>query len=94
MKPENLLKLEQEIPAERRAFCKCDIIEYGTSPRYGWITRAGEMLKDYILSKTDDELYDICMNSEEYVPCYPEMCQCKRTPSKKTCNPLFDRQNL
>lgn len=39
--------------------CKADIIEYGTSPRHAWITEKGQKIRDYLLSKTEDELYDV-----------------------------------
>ena len=40
-------------------FAHADIIEYGTSPRFGWLTSKGKQIQNYVLSKTDDELYEI-----------------------------------
>lgn len=36
--------------------CRVDIIEYGTSPRYGWLTLHGQKLRAFVLSHTLDEL--------------------------------------
>ncbi len=41
------------------ALCKADIIEYGCSPRFGWLTGKGEELKEYLEGKSVDELYDL-----------------------------------
>lgn len=71
------------------------IIEYGTSPRYGWLTRAGEMLKEYMLSKTFNELYELVMNdSGPQISCFPDLCQCGTESKKEPCNPLFKHENL
>lgn len=54
-----------------------DIIEYGTSPRFGWLTPEGERLKAFVGSKTVEELYEICAGRpDDYVPCYPDACNC------------------
>ena len=56
--------------------CNEDILEYGTSPRYGWLTDKGERLRDFIQSKTGDELYALANRDQEYVPCYRDACNC------------------
>ena len=38
------------------ALCAADIIEYGTSPRFGWLTNKGERLRDFVNSKILEEL--------------------------------------
>jgi len=54
-----------------------DIIEYGTSPRYAWLTSEGEALKAFIETKTVGELVDICCDRSEDNPnCGPESCNC------------------
>lgn len=54
-----------------------DIIEYGTSPRFAWLTKKGERLRDYMLSKTDEELVEmVCNRSDDTFPCYPSACNC------------------
>lgn len=75
------------------ALCHADIIEYGTSPRYGWLTKAGEMLKDYMLSNTPQNLYELLMGDESWGSCFPDLCQCGEESKKETCNPLFMRKN-
>ena len=39
--------------------CHEDVLEYGTSPRFGWLTSKGEELRDFISSHSVDELTDI-----------------------------------
>jgi len=41
------------------ALCAVDAIEYGTSPRTGWLTVEGHALRDYVLGKTAEELLEI-----------------------------------
>lgn len=57
--------------------CQVDIIEYGSSPRYGWLTEEGEALKAFIASKSVGEVVDICCDRNEDNPgCYPDACNC------------------
>ena len=56
--------------------CRADIFEYGTSPRFGWLTNKGERLRDFIKSKNIDQLYDLTNRDNEYIPCYPNACNC------------------
>lgn len=57
--------------------CQVDIIEYGTSPRYGWLTQKGERLREFVSKYTDDQLIEICCtHDEEYIHCYPDACNC------------------
>lgn len=39
--------------------CKLDVIEYGTSPRFAWISGDKEDLVHAIVKSSDDELYKI-----------------------------------
>jgi len=40
--------------------CHSDFIEYGTSPRYGWLTQdKGGPFAEYIKSRSVDELYEV-----------------------------------
>lgn len=72
------------------ALCKADILEYGTSARYGWLTNDhGRELAHFILRHTPEELYEICCSkTEEYSPCYPDHCNCEDGPCK---NPFWGR---
>lgn len=58
--------------------CHADAIEYGTSPRYGWLTPKGEALKAYIDRRSDDELLAAACDYDpsDYAPCYPDTCNC------------------
>lgn len=58
--------------------CHADIIEYGTSPRGGWLTPEGIALRDFVRSKTVDELVDIVCGGEEedIIRCAPTYCNC------------------
>lgn len=59
------------------ALCRHDIIEYGTSPRFGWLTAEGEALKAFVDSKTVDELVDlVCSTTQDSIICHPNACNC------------------
>jgi hypothetical protein len=67
---------------------KVDIIEYGTSPRFAWLTEKGKLLKEYVDSKTEDELYEIATAGVvEFDRCSRDFCNCEA--EHKRCNPLF-----
>ncbi len=38
------------------ALCHSCMIDYGTSPRYGWLTPAGEALRDFVTAHSLKEL--------------------------------------
>ncbi len=69
------------------ALIHADIIDYGTSPRGGWLTVKGEVLRDYLGQNTVDGLCDLLHDHKrwDYIPCYRDLCQCE-VPCK---NPLF-----
>lgn len=53
------------------------VIEYGTSPRYGWLTEEGIRLKNFVLGRTNEELYEIVTGQDDdYTPCYNGICKC------------------
>lgn len=55
-----------------------DIIEYGSSPRYGWLTPNGYRLRDFMLSKTPDELVALTTEADQEQPqCGPDVCNCR-----------------
>lgn len=77
------------------ALCKDDVIEYGTSPRYGWLTPAGERLRAYVVSKTAQELYDATRSGDRDRICYKDACNCGPNGYEKgrVCeNPFWDRR--
>lgn len=56
--------------------CRADIFEYGTSPRFGWLTSKGERLRDFVKSKNIEQLYELANRDSDYTPCYPDACNC------------------
>lgn len=56
--------------------CRADVFEYGTSPRYGWLTTKGERLRDFVKGKSVDELYELTCHVDNYSHCYPDACNC------------------
>lgn len=61
------------------------IIEWGVSARFGWLSRPGVLLRDFVNARTDEELYEILERDDEEVHCFPDLCQCPK-PCK---NPLW-----
>lgn len=77
----NYVKLEQELTPTVawlmiNILCQKYILEYGTSPRGAWLTKKGIRLRHFILSKTDEELYELTSRDEDYIVCYPNVCNC------------------
>lgn len=73
-------------------FGHADIIEYGTSSRYGWLTEKGEILKEYIDKKSFEELYELITNRDnDYIYCGKDYCNCNNNTKMSKClnNPLF-----
>jgi hypothetical protein len=57
--------------------CHADILDYGTSPRHGWLSKNGVALKQFIESKTDEQLYKLVTSTnEDYIHCGPDYCNC------------------
>jgi hypothetical protein len=71
--------------------CKADIIEYGTSPRYAWLTAHGARLKQYVDAKSVADLCISTDNDESYGPCSPSACNCgpQGYDAKIKCNNPF-----
>lgn len=67
-----------------------DILEYGTSPRYGWLTHdKGVALKHYMDGKSANELSHLCASTDgNYDYCEPAYCNCAEGPCS---NPLFGK---
>jgi hypothetical protein len=77
------------------ALCRVDVLEYGSSPRFGWLTQAGEKLKAFVDSKSAQVLADLCSErAEDYIVCYPDACNCgpKGYEQGRVCqNPFWQR---
>lgn len=73
------------------ALCRADIIEYGTSPRFGWLTPQGKALQAFTRSRTTEELLDATCRDENYVHCYSDCCNCQGGSHNHGCknNPFF-----
>ncbi|MHB8284003.1 MAG: hypothetical protein ACYDD1_04935 [Caulobacteraceae bacterium] len=71
------------------AMCRVGMLEYGTSPRFGWLTERGERLRDYMLARTADQLLEVLWNDADKVECYPDYCNCD---SETRCqNPFWTK---
>lgn len=56
---------------------RVDVLEYGTSPRFAWLTDRGKRLKAYMASKAADGLVEIAASrSEDDNACSPNACNC------------------
>jgi hypothetical protein len=66
-----------------------DKIEYGTSPRYGWLTKTGEALAKFVAERTVEQLYDLTMQDEYYTHCYPQHCNCDDGQDCRPHNPFW-----
>lgn len=79
------------------ALCRhgVDAIEYGTSPRYGWLTKEGLALKDFIDTHSVDELCAMTVRNEAANVCYPDACNCGPDgydPKRVCANPFWPKR--
>lgn len=59
------------------ALARADVLEYGTSPRHGWLTASGRRLRAFVLARSADQLVDLVTEQpESYAPCFPNACNC------------------
>ncbi|MBC8337090.1 MAG: hypothetical protein H8E39_00220 [Alphaproteobacteria bacterium] len=56
--------------------CREDILEYGTSPRFAWLTEKGKRLKTFVGGQSADDLGKIIHRDKNYIHCYPDICNC------------------
>ncbi len=71
---------------------KAGIIDYGTSPRFGWLTQAGLALKAFVLSHTVEQLVGMTERDEDATTCAPDVCNCGPDgywPGHKCVNPFW-----
>ena len=55
--------------------CKSGVIEYGTSPRNGWLTSRGKLMNQVIGEFNHDTLYEFVMShDDDYCLCMPDYC--------------------
>lgn len=91
----NYKKLENEMGGAAAWFiinimCGSDLVEYGTSPRYGWLTPSGELMRDLLAEYNADSLYELVCTSHEYTTCMKDYCN-HTDAGNKGCkgNPFF-----
>ena len=57
--------------------CHCDMIEYGTSPRFAWLTKKGLALKNYLESNSIESIEEkFNETGNDYIHCYRNICNC------------------
>lgn len=69
-----------------------DKIEYGTSPRYGWLTKTGEALAEFVKDRTVDQLYDLACDGAYEGHCYPNHCNCPNGEDCRPHNPFWSKR--
>ncbi len=76
--------------------CELDVIEYGTSPRGGWLTEHGQRLADYVSERSAEQLIDLVTEFPDgYIHCYPDACNCgpQGYDTKAVCdNPFWEKR--
>lgn len=53
-----------------------DKIEYGTSPRFAWLTKSGNALSRFIGERSIDQLVAATNQGSDYIHCFPDYCNC------------------
>lgn len=75
------------------ALGQADVIEYGSSPRYAWLTNKGYRLREFVLSKTAEELIELAGAFDQEQPsCQPDTCNCGPNgyeAGKRCLNPFY-----
>lgn len=57
--------------------CGAGVFEYGTSPRFSWLTAPGRRLRDYVVGKSVENLLGVLdVDPETHVYCSPISCNC------------------
>ena len=57
--------------------CRENALGYGTSPRFGWLTPAGEALRDFVTARTADDLVGLVAgHGDDRIECYRDACHC------------------
>lgn len=77
------------------ALCRSNIIEYGSSPRFGWLTPQGVAMKTFMAGKSVDDLVAaVTIDSDDMERCAPKFCNCgpEGYSEKKLCHNPFWRE--
>jgi hypothetical protein len=79
------------------ALCRDGIIDYGVSPRHGWLAENGQRLKTYVDGKTLAELQAVLHVGQDHIHCYKDACNCGPNGYEKgrvCANPFWRRYPL
>lgn len=71
------------------ALVRDDKIEYGTSPRYGWLTQTGRALAEFVGTRSVERLAELTHQDEYYTHCYPDHCNCDEGQDCRWSNPFW-----
>lgn len=66
-----------------------DKIEYGTSPRFGWLTKTGEELAEFVGTRTLTQLSELTCRDQDYIHCMPQHCNCDAGKDCRYSNPFW-----
>jgi hypothetical protein len=77
------------------AFGHAGVIDYGTSPRHGWLTENGKALAEYIRARSVDQLIVATDRDENYAGCFPDYCNCVGAKDSGCCdlNPFWPKRD-
>lgn len=64
------------------------LLEYGTSPRYAWLSENGRALQTFVAARSSEQLIELTATPEDYVHCYPDHCNCDDDDCRKR-NPFW-----
>lgn len=53
-----------------------DKIEYGTSPRFAWLTESGIALARFCKERTAEQIVSATDQGDDYIYCYIDHCNC------------------
>lgn len=57
--------------------CHAGVLDYGTSPRHGWLTEPGEALRSFMATRSVEQLLEIIHSrTQDSIVCYPDACNC------------------
>lgn len=72
------------------ALCHADMIEYGSSPRFGWLTPQGRALREFLSARDDGAVFAALRRSENDEICYKHHCNCETEGPCSKANPFWD----
>lgn len=70
--------------------CHADMIEYGSSPRFGWLTPQGVALRRFLADRSDDAAITALDRGENDEICYKDYCNCETGKPCSKANPFWN----